>query len=110
AQQLALSFSDRIGFRQDSGRYRLNSGISVEPTHALNTAWAIFPVIQPRAKGHAGLGLELTLTAEQQRQLSQRQSYLVFKQHQWQRQSLWKMGGVVIAEQTDVIANDELAP
>ena len=110
AQQLALSFSDRIGFRQDSGRYRLNSGISVEPTHVLNTAWAIFPVIQPRAKGHAGLGIELTLTAEQQRQLSQRQSYLVFKQNQWQRQSLWKMGGVVIAEQTEVIANDELAP
>lgn len=108
AQSLAMAFNDRIGFRQDSGRYRLNSGISIEPSHALDSPWAIFPVIQPRAKGHTGLGIELTLTTEQQRQLSQRQTQLVFKQHQWQRQSQWKMGGVIVAEQTEAIADDEM--
>lgn len=108
AQRLSFAFNDRIGFRQESGRYRLNSGISIEPTHPLNTTWAVFPVIQPRAKSHSGLGVGLTLNAEQQRQLSQRESHLIFKQNQWQRQSQWKMGGVIVAEQTDPIPVDEI--
>lgn len=108
-QKLAVAFNDRIGFRQDSGRYRLNSGISIAPLHPMDSPWAVFPIIQPLAKGHAGVGLQLVLNPEQQRQLSQQESQLVFKQNQWQRQLQWKMGGVMVAEETQRIPDADIA-
>src|SRR5690606_12548363 len=84
-QALALAFNDRIGFRQDSGRYRLNSGISVEPLDRLDSPWAVFPLVQPRAKGHLGLGLALTLDENAQKQLSEVESQLMFRQNSWQQ-------------------------
>ena len=95
---LARAFTDRIGFKQESGRYRLNSGMSVEPQGVLDGQWAVFPLINSKPKSHAGIGIALQLTAEQQRQLSQAQSALVFKQQRWQAHTRWLMGGVVIDE------------
>jgi ATP-dependent helicase HrpB len=109
-QSLALAFNDRIGYRQESGRYRLNSGISIEPQHRLDSAWAVFPHIQPRTKGHSGAGVALNLTEVQQRELSQRENTLIFKNNAWQRHSIWRMGGVIIAEQMQVIANSDVGP
>ncbi|WP_323816327.1 ATP-dependent helicase HrpB [Cellvibrio sp. NN19] len=95
---LACAFTDRIGFKQESGRYRLNSGMSVEPQGAMNSQWAVFPLINTKPKSHSGIGIDLLLTAEQQRQLSQAQSALAFKQQRWQEHTRWLMGGVVIDE------------
>lgn len=106
---LATAFSDRIGYRQESGRYRLNSGISIEPQRGLASDWAVFPVINPRAKGHSGLGLAVNLTREQQRQLALCEQQLVFRQNQWQQQLLWRMGGVVIDEALEKIPADKLS-
>ncbi len=106
AKLLANAYSDRIGFRQDSGRYRLNSGISVDVQ--LESPWALFPVINPKAKGHTGLGIALQLSAEEQRALSQHTSQLVFK-NGWQDHSQWRMGGVVIDEQFSPVAADKVA-
>ncbi len=105
---LATAFSDRIGYRHESGRYRLNSGISIEPQRGLASDWAVFPVINPRAKGHSGLGLAINLSREQQRQLAQCEQQLVFRQNQWQQQLLWRMGGVVIDEALEKIPADKL--
>lgn len=109
-QALALAFNDRIGFRQESGRYRLNSGISVEPLDRLDSPWAVFPLVQPRAKGHLGLGLALTLDENAQKQLSQVESQLMFRQNSWQQHRCWRMGGVSIAEDYQPLAPDQLGP
>lgn len=106
---LAQAFNDRIGFKQDSGRYRLNSGMSVEPQGKLDSQWAVFPVINTKPKSHSGIGFALPLTAEQQRQLSQMQSELVFKQQRWQEHRRWAMGGAVIDEDWQIIPASEIA-
>jgi ATP-dependent helicase HrpB len=107
---LARAFGERIGYRQESGRYRLNSGISVAAQPSLNSPWAVFPWVEPRPKGYTGLGAALNLTQAQQRQLSSESRQLVFKAKQWQWQCLWQMGGVVIDEQLQALAATEIAP
>ncbi|HEY0893177.1 MAG TPA: ATP-dependent helicase HrpB [Cellvibrio sp.] len=107
---LARAFNDRIGFKQDSGRYRLNSGMSVEPQGKLDSQWAVFPLINTKPKSHSGAGIALQLNAEQQRQLSQAQSALVFKQQRWQEHTSWSMGGVVIDERWQLIPASDIAP
>lgn len=97
--RLARAFSDRIGYQQNSGRYRLNSGISVEVQTTLDSPWALFPIINPKPKGHAGIGLALELSAQEQRTLSQQQCQLVYKNNSWQVHNQWRMGGVVIDEE-----------
>lgn len=106
ADLLARAFSDRIGYRQDSGKYRLNSGISVESS--LSSQWAVLPVITTKPKSHAGVGVAVQLNAATQRQLSQVQTQLEFKQQRWQLHSLWRMGGVVIDEQFAPLASAEI--
>jgi ATP-dependent helicase HrpB len=106
--QLARAFNDRIGFRQDSGRYRLNSGISVEPLHRLESQWAVFPLLQPKPKGHTGLGLALELSGAEQKQLSQCETQFIFKSQRWQQQLTWRMGGVVIAEAVEPLVADAI--
>ena len=105
----ARAFSDRIGFKQESGRYRLNSGMSVEPQGKLESQWAVFPLINTKPKSHSGVGIALQITAEQQRQLSQAQTALVFKQQRWQEHTRWSMGGVVIDESWQAIPASDIA-
>lgn len=109
AASLALAFNDRIGFRQESGRYRLNSGISVEPMHSIDSPWAVFVVVQPKPKGHSGIALSVSFTPQQQRDLGQLKTSLLFKNKSWQRWHQWYMGGVVVAEQLQGVAADDLA-
>lgn len=97
AQLLAQAFSDRIGYRQDSGKYRLNSGISVESS--LTSQWAVLPIINTRPKSHSGVGIAVQPSAELQRQLSQEHRAMEFKQQRWQLHRQWHMGGVLIDEQ-----------
>lgn len=106
---LARAFTDRIGFKQESGRYRLNSGMSVESQGNLDAHWAVFPLINTKSKSHSGVGIALQLTAEQQRQLSLAQTNLVFKQQRWQEHTRWLMGGVVIDETWQQIQADDIA-
>ena len=106
ALSLARAYSDRIGYRQESGRYRLNSGISVQAN--INADWAVFPLINAKAKGHTGLGLPLQLTREQQRQFAQCEIQLQYKQQRWQRHSCWRMGGVVIDEQWEPLPEAQI--
>lgn len=106
---LARAFNDRIGFKQDSGRYRLNSGMSVESQGKLESQWAVFPLINTKPKSHSGVGIALQLNAEQQRQLSQAQTALVFKQQRWQEHTRWSMGGAVIDESWQIIPAGEIA-
>lgn len=108
SHKLAQVFSDRIGYLQDSGRYRLNSGISVVQ-QGLTSSWAVFPFINTKAKGHSGVGVELQLSREQQRALSQAQVRLIYKNNSWQQQTLWRMGGVDIDEQFIAIAAEAIA-
>lgn len=97
AHALARAFSDRIGYRQESGKYRLNSGMSVDST--LTSQWAVLPIINTKPKGHGGVGVAVQPSAELQRQLSQQHTALEFRQQRWQLHSQWRMGGVVIDEQ-----------
>lgn len=106
---LAQAFSDRIGFRLESGRYRLNAGMSVEPQGNLDAPWAVFPVINTKPKSHSGVGIILQLTAAQQRQLSVMQTALIFKQQRWQEHRRWSMGGVDIDEDWKPIPSNEIA-
>ena len=106
---LARAFSDRIGFKQESGRYRLNSGISVDVQGKLESPWAVFPLINTKPKSHSAVGIAVQLTAEQQRQLSQAQTALVFKQQRWQEHTRWSMGGVTIDEGWSNIPAGEIA-
>lgn len=106
---LARAFSDRIGFQQDSGRYRLNSGISVEVQSKLNSQWALFPIINPKPKGHMGIGIALQLSADDQRALSQAQAQLVHKNNNWQVHTQWRMGGVVIDEQFAAVDPEKIS-
>lgn len=97
AQALMRAFSDRIGYRQESGKYRLNSGISVEA--AVTSQWAVLPIINTKPKSHTGVGIAVQPSADLQRQLSQHRTALEFKQQRWQLHSQWRMGGVLIDEQ-----------
>ena len=96
---LARVFSDRIGYLQDSGRYRLNSGISIDSQSQLSSQWVVFPIINSVPKGHTGIGFALKLSSEEQRAFSQETTQLMFKNGSWQIQSQWKMGGVVVNEE-----------
>ncbi len=107
-EKLARAFSDRIGYQQDSGRFRLNSGISVESQSKLESQWALFPIINPKPKGHAGIGIALQLSSAEQRTLSQQQSQLVLKGSGWQMHHQWRMGGVVVAEEFSAIDANKL--
>ncbi|MES2674729.1 MAG: ATP-dependent helicase HrpB [Pseudomonadota bacterium] len=109
ALAIARAFSDRIGFKQDSGRYRLNSDISVVAQEKLNSTWAVFPIINPKPKGHAGIGIALELSKQQQRSLSQAQTQLIHKNCNWFTQTVWRMGGVVIDEQIISVASEKIA-
>jgi len=100
---LAQAFSDRIGFQQESGRYRLNSGISVDSQSKLNSQWALFPIINTKPKGHSGIGLALQLSVGEQKSLSQKQTQLVHKNNSWQEHAQWRMGGTTIAEDFSVV-------
>ncbi len=106
ANCLARAFSDRIGFRQESGKYRLNSGISVEA--ALTSQWAVLPLIITKPKGHAGIGLELRLDVQAQRELGQQQTRLEFKQQSWQLHHSWHMGGVIVDEKLEPLPADNV--
>ncbi len=97
SQALARAFSDRIGYRQESGKYRLNSGISVESS--LTSQWAVLPIINTKPKSHSGVGIAVQPSADLQRQLSQQQTALEFKQQRWQLHNQWRMGGVLVDEQ-----------
>lgn len=94
---LARAFSDRIGYRQESGKYRLNSGISVESS--LTSQWVVLPIINTKPKSHAGVGVAVQLNSDTQRQLSQHEVQLQYKQQRWQLHNTWRMGGVIIDEQ-----------
>lgn len=96
---LARAFSDRIAYRQDSGRYRLNSGISVDAHIKLESPWALFPIINAKPKGHSGVGMVLELSAAEQRALSLQQIQLMYKNNSWLMHHQWRMGGVVISEE-----------
>lgn len=96
---LARVFSDRIGYLQESGRYRLNSDISVDSQSQLGSQWAVFPIINPLPKGHAGIGFALTLSPQEERSLSQETRQLIYKNSGWQIHSQWRMGGVVVSEE-----------
>ncbi|MBK8186353.1 MAG: DEAD/DEAH box helicase [Cellvibrio sp.] len=94
---LAKAFSDRIGFLLSSGKYRLNSGMSVGPINKIDSFWGAFPVIDAAGKESFALGFPLQLTSTQQKELSQLKTELVFKQV-WSEYLSWWMGGVVIEE------------
>ncbi|WP_439509546.1 ATP-dependent helicase HrpB [Marinimicrobium koreense] len=106
---LADAFRDRIGHRQDSGRYRLNSGISVAPDRPLDSEWAVFADVQARGKGHRGVGWPLTLNAEQRRALSQCESRLSHRGKGWVMHTTWRMGGSVTAEDRHPVTGEALA-
>ncbi len=106
---LAWAFKDRIGYRQDSGRYRLNSGISIAPDTALNGDWAVFARLAPQGKGHKGSGFVLSLDAQAQRALSQPKTELIYASGRWQRRVQWLMGGRLIAEDREAVPADQIA-
>jgi ATP-dependent helicase HrpB len=105
---LAHVFSDRIGYLQDSGRYRLNSGISVDSQSQLASQWAVFPVVNPISKGHTGIGIALEVSSEEQRAFSQQTTQLIFKHSSWQTHSQWQMGGVVVSEEFSACAAENI--
>ncbi len=107
AQTLAAAFSDRIGYKQSSGKYRLNSGISVEPNHPINSDWAVFPIIDSVGSTNNGLGFALDLTKVQQKQFSQLTESLMFKK-QWCKHQRWLIGGVLIDELIEPLTPNEL--
>lgn len=107
---IAKAFSDRIGFKQESGRYRLNSDMSVVAQEKLNSAWAVFPIINPKPKGHVGMGVALDLSQEQQRSLSQAQTQLIHKNNVWFTQAIWRVGGAIIDEQMTPVEPKQIGP
>lgn len=108
AGRLAWALRDRIGHRQDSGRYRLNSGISVAPERPLEADWAVFPFIAAWGQGHRGQGWPLELTQEQRRELSEPEAQLEHKGQHWRRRVRWRMGGAVTAEDVHKLDGDAL--
>lgn len=107
-QQLLPVFNERLGHRQSSGRYRLNSGISVEPLLPLNTDWAVFPQIQARHQSHVGQGRPLSLTAGQVRQLSQVELDLEWHKGCWRHRAIWRLGGAVTDQNSERLDNGAL--
>ncbi len=104
---LAKAFSDRIGFLMESGRYRLNSGMSLSALQNLSSSWAVFPIIDATGKQSRGLGFSLELNSVQQKALSQLHTQLVFKQS-WCEHHSWWMGGVVIEEEYRSISASDI--
>lgn len=107
AETLATAYADRIGYKQSSGKYRLNSGISVESVGTLNSDWAVFPIIDSVGSINKGLGFALNLTKFQQKQFSQLTETVVFKKH-WCKHQSWLIGGVLVDESIEALKPGEL--
>lgn len=106
---LAGVFRDRIGHRQSSGRYRLNSGISVAPTEPLQSDWAVFADLRARGKSQVGPGWALSLSETERRELSEPQVSLQHGKRGWTRLTRWRMGGEITAEDRQPLAGEALA-
>ncbi|WP_111643166.1 ATP-dependent helicase HrpB [Marinimicrobium alkaliphilum] len=107
--RLAQVMSDRIGYRQSSGRYRLNSGISVS-AGKLDSDWALIPQVRSQGKGHVGAGLALTLDLATQKALSEPVTELIHKGGRWQARCQWLMGGQVVTEALEPLAPEAVGP
>ena len=108
-EQLLPVFNEHLGHRQDSGRYRLNSGISVEPLSPLEADWAVFPQVFGRHQSHVGQGWPLSLTAGQVRRLSQVELELEWRKGCWRQRATWRLGGAVTDQNSERLDNEALA-
>lgn len=106
---LARAFPDRIGASQPSGKYRLNSGMSVSAWSSLATEWAVFPLVIAAGKGNTGLGFPLELTASQLKTFSQQTSRLIQKNNDWLLLREWHIGGELVDSSTEIVNDDRVA-
>ena len=106
---LAHVFADRIAHRAESGRYRINSGISVQLQAA--GEWALVLQVMAQGREHVGIGLPLELSPVQVRQLASAESSLEQlgsgKRRRWVERSAYRIGGQQVdATQRELAASE----
>ena len=110
ADKLAEVFADRIGVCSASGRYRLNSGISVEM--ACQADWALVLQISARGQGHGGVGLPVNLTEARRRALAESEVSLEQvgqgQRRRWVQVTRYRMGGTVVDENRRSLDDEEV--
>lgn len=110
SQSLATVLAERIGHSDGNGRYRLNSGVTVE----LNSRaeWVLVLQITPRGRALSGVAVELSLGRDQVRQLA-RETVAVEQQgaagkKQWYRVRRYSLGGKEVDCRREPLAAAEI--
>ncbi|MFY0663043.1 MAG: ATP-dependent helicase HrpB [Natronospirillum sp.] len=99
-EDVAAVLRDRIGVRQPSGLYRLDSGISVQGSQTIESSdWALFLSLQRRGDAHHGYAVPLTVAAEQQRAWSTPHHQLLHTRQGWVQETQWLLGGRLVDTQ-----------
>ena len=100
AGTLAQVFVDRIAHRRESGRYRINSGISVQLGDV--GEWALVLQVMARGREQLGVGLAVNLSPAQVRQLASAESSLEQlgsgKRRRWVERTRYRVGGQLVDE------------
>src|SRR5690606_24389953 len=105
-ERLAEAFPERIGHRQASGRYRLNSGISVSA--GAHSEWLFILQLGAEGKGHSGIGVALDVPEALLVKLAEEQIETDWYNGRWVRFSRFMLGGRQVRETRTTIAVDAL--
>src|SRR5690606_28980977 len=105
-ERLVGAFPERIGHRQASGRYRLNSGISVSV--GANSEWLFVLQLGAEGKGHSGVGMALDVPEALLVKLAAEQIETDWYNGRWVRFSRFLLGGRQVRETRTTIAADAL--
>ncbi|WP_232305516.1 ATP-dependent helicase HrpB [Gilvimarinus polysaccharolyticus] len=110
AGRLAQVFADRIAHRCESGRYRINSGVSVQLADV--GEWALVLQIMARGREQVGVGLAVDLTPAQVRQLASVESTLEqlgsAKRRRWVERTCYRVGGQLVDESERPLTESEV--
>ncbi|BFM20314.1 ATP-dependent helicase HrpB [Gilvimarinus japonicus] len=110
AGRLAQVFVDRVAHRRESGRYRINAGISVQLADV--GEWALLLQVMARGREHVGVGLAIQLSPAQVRQLASAESSLEQlgsgKRRRWVERSRFRVGGQLVDETERALTDAEV--
>ncbi|MDO3386517.1 ATP-dependent helicase HrpB [Gilvimarinus sp. SDUM040013] len=109
AQCLAMILADRIGHSDGDGRYRINSGVTVELAN--RAPWVLVLQVSTRGKSLVGVATDLQLADEQVRQLATAESAVeqqgAGRKKTWYQIYRYRLGGKLVAtDRAPVLAAD----
>lgn len=105
-QQVAEVMPERLAHRQTSGRYRLNSGISV--TAEGGGEWLLMLQLLGRRREHSGVGVPVELPPQLLESLAQARRTLHWQGGRWVCTTGFYLGGRCVREQREKLSSEQI--